>query len=238
MGRPTSGLLLKRHHQKPCQSGIVRCERRTNQRLHLKNCFSVAVIKFPAGSRLVVQIQLQLLYNVLGGRRLHKNFFLRPVVNQANCHQTPFGHLPFCKELNHLGQTFLLVPMKELLVRRDESYSIIRVQVIHHIPEFWFLEQRHHRRSRNQLNHVLQQRVGFIKFLFCEDFFGEDGHLVHPMALTNLFKPGVCKSVRVRLQKMCLGDLQLIDVQETEPIPRIIADTTSQGLQEAPTDAE
>jgi hypothetical protein len=58
------------------------------------------------------------------------------------------------------------------------------------------------------------------------------------MALTNLFKPGVCKSVRVRLQEMCLGDLQLIDVQETESIPRIIADTTSQGVQDAPTDAE
>jgi hypothetical protein len=58
------------------------------------------------------------------------------------------------------------------------------------------------------------------------------------MALTNLFKPGVCKSIRVRLQKMCLGDLQPIDVQETEPIPRIIADTTSQGVQDAPTDAE
>ena len=128
--------------------------------------------------------------------------------------------------------------MKEFLVRRDKSYSIIRVQVIHHVPELWFLEQRHHRRSRNQFNHVLQQRVGLVKFLFCEDLFGEDSHLVDPMTLTHLFKPGVCKPVRERLQEMRLGDPQLIDVHDTESISRIIADPTLQGVQDTPTGVE
>ena len=47
------------------------------------------------------------------------------------------------------------------------------------------------------------------------------------MALTNLYEPGVCKSIRIGLQKMRLSDPQLINVHEPESILLIIADTTS-----------
>jgi len=37
---------------------------------------------------------------------------------------------------------------------------------------------------------------------------------------------------------MCLGNLQLIDVQETQPIARIIADSISLDVQDTRTDVE
>jgi hypothetical protein len=58
------------------------------------------------------------------------------------------------------------------------------------------------------------------------------------MALPHLFKAGICKPVRVRLQEMCLGNLQLIDVQETQPIALIIADSISLDVQDTRTDVE
>ena len=67
----------------------------------------------------------------------------------------------------------------------------------------------------------------FVEFFFREHLFGENSHLVDPVALANFFKASVCEPVGVGLKKMRLGNFQLIDVQEPASMPLIIAETTS-----------